>query len=241
MGKKLDLNGKKFNRLLVLSEVTDRADSNVRWNCLCDCGNQTTVTGSRLKEGITKSCGCLVTETLTKHGYSKSPEYTAWADAKNRCNSPKHSQWDYYGGRGITMQKSWEDDFVNFIEYIGLRPSSMHSLDRVNNNLGYCEGNVRWATKKEQVSNRGRNKNNKSGVNGVHIVYNTETCVTHYKATYTIDGKTKTRSFSAAKHGDELAKELAKKVIDNVYPELVLDGYTEEHGLPRTHKEEKAQ
>lgn len=37
---------------------------------------------------------------------------------------------------------------------MGSRPSKKHSLDRINNNLGYCPGNVRWATMKEQNNNR---------------------------------------------------------------------------------------
>ena len=56
MFKKLNLMNKQFGRLIVLEK------SNLgryKWLCLCDCGNEVTVTTSSLRSGNTKSCGCL--------------------------------------------------------------------------------------------------------------------------------------------------------------------------------------
>ena len=47
--------------------------------------------------------------------------------------------------------------FECFYDEIGPSPSEKHTVDRINNNLGYKHGNVRWATKKEQANNTPRN------------------------------------------------------------------------------------
>lgn len=53
--KNIDLTGKRFDRLTVLS----RSSNSAKWICRCDCGNITEVTTTHLKNGHTKSCGCL--------------------------------------------------------------------------------------------------------------------------------------------------------------------------------------
>lgn len=59
----LDLTGKRFGRLIAI-ERADKRHGKVTWRCLCDCGNETTVIGSQLKSGRTKSCGCGAPQTL---------------------------------------------------------------------------------------------------------------------------------------------------------------------------------
>lgn len=60
MGKKIDLTGKMFSRLLVLKEDPIRdAHGKILWQCHCICGNKKTIRGEDLKSGAIKSCGCL--------------------------------------------------------------------------------------------------------------------------------------------------------------------------------------
>ena len=64
MGKFIDLTGQKFNFLTVLYRDTEYEKENnlhkgAFWRCKCDCGNEVTVWGANLKNGGTKSCGCL--------------------------------------------------------------------------------------------------------------------------------------------------------------------------------------
>ena len=54
-----DLVGKKFSRLTVIKRMPNDKNYNTMFLCKCDCGNETTVCASSLKEGHTKSCGCL--------------------------------------------------------------------------------------------------------------------------------------------------------------------------------------
>jgi hypothetical protein len=73
---------------------------------------------------------------------------------KDRCLNPKSSNYADYGGRGITVHPDWIKDFPRFLSDVGHRPTSQHSLDRINNDGNYEPGNVRWATKKEQRANQ---------------------------------------------------------------------------------------
>lgn len=63
MGKFIDLTGLKFNYLTVIERVYDDTNKKiVKWKCICDCGNECIVSGSNLKNGHTKSCGCFITQ-----------------------------------------------------------------------------------------------------------------------------------------------------------------------------------
>lgn len=91
---------------------------------------------------------------MTKHRMKGTPEYWAWQHAKRRCNDPKDRMFPLYGAKGIKMCPQWENDFQAFFNEVGLRPSRLHSLDRIKSHLGYEPGNVRWATKEVQAQNR---------------------------------------------------------------------------------------
>ena len=54
-----DLVGKKFNMLTVVARADNDKNGGTAWLCKCDCGNEVVVSGKHLKNGNTKSCGCL--------------------------------------------------------------------------------------------------------------------------------------------------------------------------------------
>lgn len=66
MGKFIDLTGRIFGRLFVIERVFDRPTNKVWWICRCDCGNSMVSSGSDLKSGNTRSCGCLRSEFTSK-------------------------------------------------------------------------------------------------------------------------------------------------------------------------------
>ena len=68
MGKRIDMTGKRFGRLLVLSYSHTGKFARAHWNVVCDCGNKKVVDGSSLRSGLTKSCGCLHKEIVTETG-----------------------------------------------------------------------------------------------------------------------------------------------------------------------------
>ena len=151
MGIFRDLTGSRFDRLLVIRRVPNPGNANLKWLCKCDCGNESMVQGGALKDGRVRSCGCLQKEVVTKHGMHKSKTYGTWTSMKDRCTNSSKKAFKYYGGRGISYCKEWED-FKNFLSDMGEKPDGT-SLDRINNNLGYSRDNCRWSTPKEQLRN----------------------------------------------------------------------------------------
>ena len=84
------------------------------------------------------------------HGMSRTKEYRKYIGAKVRCHNSKHPRFKFYGGRGI---KFLFPSFVEFFRELGKCPKGL-TLDRIDTNGHYEQGNVRWATQSVQVSNR---------------------------------------------------------------------------------------
>lgn len=151
--KAKDLIGERFGRLVVTGRADDLSRKNPRWNCICDCGVKTVSQGGALRSGAQKSCGCLQREVATKHGMENTLTYTTWAQMKSRCMNPKHRSYPGYGGRGITVCARWMM-FESFLEDMGEKPKGKYSIDRVDNNGGYCKENCRWTDSVTQNNNR---------------------------------------------------------------------------------------
>lgn len=81
-----------------------------------------------------------------------------WSGIKRRCYNPNDRSYERYGARGIKIADEWKDNFEAFRDYIlkeiGHRPTTKHSMDRINPNGNYCPGNIRWADKTQQARNR---------------------------------------------------------------------------------------
>ena len=161
MAQKKDLIGKKIGLLTVVKELETKIYSNGRKNyqyeCLCDCGNIVKRNYQSLnRKNIKRSnCGCISGNSINKenHGLSRTRTHNTWSGMKQRCLDKNHSTYTNYGQRGITIEDDRWLDFENFYEDMGERPEGM-TLDRIDNDRGYCKDNCRWANPVVQSNNR---------------------------------------------------------------------------------------
>lgn len=169
----LNLSGAKLGRLTGVRRTGTSKHGRAIWLFRCECGGTIKADPSLVKKGSTRSCGCLLNESRgrnaragaaaiakakTKHGQALmsgefASEYAIWKSMRQRCLNSRCVDYPAYGGRGITVCESW-GDFSKFIEDMGPRPSTKHSLDRINNGGDYEPANCRWATPTQQANNR---------------------------------------------------------------------------------------
>lgn len=151
-----DITAQTFGRWTVIKREADDRHGFARWSCVCECGNEAVVLGMHLRSGHSKSCGCFHSETASEtartHGASKTKTYDAWSDMKSRCINPNSQAYHYYGARGITVCDRWLNSFENFYEDMGECPPKL-TLERRDNNLGYCKENCSWESRKVQSNN----------------------------------------------------------------------------------------
>jgi hypothetical protein len=152
------MTGVRCGRLVALYPSSFRSpEGRLQWVCRCDCGNEATIPGKRLRDGHTRSCGCLHVERfyamITKHGMRDSREYSSWRNMKMRCLSSDSDDYHNYGGRGITIHPTWLASFTQFYDDMGPCPSGL-TLERINVNGNYEPGNCKWATWKDQANNK---------------------------------------------------------------------------------------
>ena len=86
-----ELTGNRYGRLVATSRYTNDTHGKARWLCKCDCGKEAVVAGAKLKNGHTKSCGCMKIEMFTAMARNKKPANTiCMVDGCNRKASGKY-------------------------------------------------------------------------------------------------------------------------------------------------------
>lgn len=167
MGRVINLTGDRFGRLTVLNRVGKDKYNNVMWECKCDCGKTIITRGSNLRNGKTKSCGCLHIESArslsklnTKHNKINTRLYHIWQCMKSRCYYKRNNRYKYYGERGIKVCNEWLNDFMSFYTWsISHGYKDNLTIDRIDCNGNYEPNNCRWTSNKQQQRNKHNNRN----------------------------------------------------------------------------------
>lgn len=162
--------GQRFGKLVVIAKINPIKDKDGVFNrsakAKCDCG----IIIKRPFDSLRRmtSCGCARIIYLQEHppkkthALTKHPLYRRWQEIKRRCREVptkrKIKGYEHYGGNGIRICKSWENNFMAFYKWAMVNGFSKELwIDRIKNSKGYSPSNCRWVTIPE--SNRNTSKN----------------------------------------------------------------------------------
>lgn len=227
MGKFIDLTGSRFGLLTVVSRAENyekfskthnRVLKYARWNCVCDCGQESlAVLATDLKSSSQISCGCVrdsvAAARVRVHGMRYSSEYGSWLAMKDRCLNENSGKYSAYGDMGITIYEPWKYSFEEFYKYVGPKPSSRHSIDRINSEGNYEPGNVKWSLPAEQAQNTRKPKNGKNRYKWVKKVSSVS-----WQGIFMIDGVLyKTKTFENERSAAQSVYLLYKEIV-GIYP-----------------------
>lgn len=176
-----DMTGQKFGMLTVVEQAGILCHGEMSWKCKCECGKETVVLGSLLRNGGTKSCGCL--HKISAQKLRKHNEFEVCGDTVCVIVPPNNKQMfcDIEDWEKLSVYCWFEDKSgyayanvnrgkkktVRFHQMLFDAPSGM-TVDHINRNkLDNRKENIRVVTITENVLNRDVYKNNTSGARGV--------------------------------------------------------------------------
>lgn len=165
MGNKIkDLTNLTFGRLKVIELAGKNKRNEATWLCEYQCEKKTKiiVSGALLRNGTTKSCGCLSRELSskrailrnTKHNQSRTKLYRTWNDMRQRTENPKREDYKNYGARNIRICDEWLDftAFKNWALENGYQEDL--TIERKDVNGDYCPENCCWIPFENQAQNK---------------------------------------------------------------------------------------
>jgi hypothetical protein len=139
--------GERFGRLRIVRQAGVAKRHGRVYLCRCDCGRTTEVRGDQLRDGTTRSCGCLYLDTRAtvnlRHGQgrAKNPTgtYLAYTRQRGWCRNPRDKYAKYFIGIEFRF-----DNFPDFYAEVGAKPSPDHFLVRIDRDGHFEPGNLHW-------------------------------------------------------------------------------------------------
>ena len=175
----IDITGQKFGRLTVIKRVTPVGVQPIESLCQCECGKKVVVRNSQIKNGTTKSCGCLQKELISKrqkkyNKYDLSGEYGIGYTNKNEPFYFDIADYDlikeycwFINNRGYVYAKTLNGDGKHILFHRLIMPDSIQ-VDHINRiRHDNRRINLRSANNQINMLNKSKYKNNKSGTTGV--------------------------------------------------------------------------
>jgi hypothetical protein len=162
MGKLINLEGRVFGRLSVISRAGSSPQKKAIWRCRCTCGRVVDVLSQSMLLGRQVSCGCysaeIATERMITHGGKKKGGdarlYEIWCGIKKRCNNENSDGFKNYGGRGVCVCADWQKSFIAFRDWaLSHSYTSEMTIERINVNGDYEPNNCCWIPKALQPAN----------------------------------------------------------------------------------------
>jgi hypothetical protein len=162
MGNAIDITGRRFGRLVIIERAANWRGKTM-WRCRCDCGSQLAVQTNSLTSGNTKSCGCLASGLLaernTTHGMTHTRIYGIWRRMRQRCGDPNCTDYERYGGRGVSVCEEWAESFEAFHTWALANGYQRElTIDRIDADGDYEPRNCRWITLADQNRNKRNNR-----------------------------------------------------------------------------------
>ena len=156
--KIIDLSGKKFNKLTVISKAASTRGGSITWNCICDCGNSCVYSSNHLtrKSQPVKSCGCSRFKRGNQHKQWNGYEGLSGGWWYNHVERERTQKYRVRVPVTITKEYAWElfikqdrKCALSGIELVIAGDSKYNtaSIDRIDSSKGYEEGNVQWVHK----------------------------------------------------------------------------------------------
>jgi len=157
----VDLNGRTFGKLTVIEKLDKKTKTRgILWKCLCECGNYIELPSNSLTSGNTISCGnkkihIKAGKDVDEWRVGEIPISHLTSIKQNAIKRNLHYEvsneylWNLFlsqnkkcvlSGVELTFTKN-----SNASKYRACETNA--SLDRINNQIGYVEGNVRWLHK----------------------------------------------------------------------------------------------
>ena len=171
-----DLTGEVFGRLTVIGFAGSKGQTK-QWMCLCSCGSRIIVNAGHMKNGHTKSCGCISLEARTpdelipppptglRHLALTKGKYTVVEEGDYASLS--EFLW-YYDGRGYASRSTAEKE-VKMHRFIMGEPEGFEVDHENRNKLDNRRSNLRIATSSQNGQNKGISSRNTSGFKGASL------------------------------------------------------------------------